>query len=71
LVDIVYQHATEGETFPATHTADLLIDRAFAFGATPSPTAAGRTECGCTDECLHKPDCVFERDDVSGAGGEK
>ena len=20
-----------------------------------------KTECGCADECLHKPDCVFER----------
>jgi len=20
-----------------------------------------KTECGCTDECLHKPGCVFER----------
>jgi hypothetical protein len=35
--------------------------------ATPSPTEAERTECDCTDECLHKPDCVFERDAVSGA----
>jgi hypothetical protein len=33
LVDIVYQHATEGETFPATVTADLLIDRAFGADA--------------------------------------
>lgn len=31
LVDIVYQHATESQTFPATVTADLLIDRAFAL----------------------------------------
>jgi hypothetical protein len=39
--------------------------------ATPSPTAAERTECGCTDECLHKPDCVFERDAMSGAKGNE
>ena len=42
-----------------------------ALYATPSPTAAERPECGCTDECLHKPDCVFERDAVSGAKGSK
>ena len=37
-----------------------------ALYATPSPTTAERTECGCTDECLHKPECVFERDAVGG-----
>ena len=38
-----------------------------ALYATPSPTEAGRTECDCTDECLHKPDCVFERDPQESA----
>lgn len=45
LVDITYQHATEDEQVPATHTADLLIDRAFGVGSippsTPAPTDAG------------------------------
>jgi len=28
-------------------------------------------ECGCIDECEHKPDCVFERNyDGAGCGGE-
>lgn len=45
LVDIVYQHATEGETFPATHTADLLIDRAFGVGSSV-PSAHRNSEAG-------------------------
>jgi hypothetical protein len=31
LVDIVYQHATKSTTVPATHTADLLIDKVFTL----------------------------------------
>lgn len=34
LVDIVYQHATESTAVPATLTADLLIDRAYAVTST-------------------------------------
>lgn len=43
LVDVVYKHATEGETIPATHTADLLIDKAFgSMAPLPSEGAAWR-----------------------------
>ena len=44
---------------------------ALALAALPSSPArvlpegiiplADKTECGCTDECMHKPDCVFDR----------
>jgi hypothetical protein len=52
------------ERFHATHCVLIMAPEE---RATPSPTAAERTECGCTDECLHKPDCVFERDPQESA----
>jgi|GEM_PF-6986127 len=30
-----------------------------------------KTECGCTDECLHKPGCVFERKESALVSDER
>jgi hypothetical protein len=59
LVDIVYQHATESTAFPATVTADLLIDRAFASAPQPAaPQPAARTAPASCPDCHDESDCA-------------
>ncbi len=73
LVDIVYQHATESATFPATITADLLIDRAFGVGAVApvADRAAIVEECAkVADDFASYEETVIERSNADPALSE-